>query len=54
MSDPILRAQHDAGLKLRVNRSLLGRVEAAAFREGVSVSEFTRTALRREIASVGA
>lgn len=45
------RAVHDAYVRFRVSTSLLSRAENAALREGVSVSEFVRTALRREVGS---
>ena len=37
-------------LRFRVNPALLARVQERASNEGVSVSEFVRTALRRELA----
>lgn len=43
------RVNHDAQVKIRLNRSLLSQVDAAAERDGVGVSEFLRTVLRREV-----
>ena len=48
------RLTHDAGITIRLNTSLLDRIERAAVREGVTRSEFMRTALRREAAAVAA
>ena len=43
------RVHHDAQVQIRINSSLLSRVGDAAGREGVSVSEYMRTLLRREL-----
>lgn len=40
---------HDRTVAFRVNVRLLARAEAAAGREGMSLSELMRAALRREL-----
>lgn len=50
MASPnVRRCTHDVPVNIRISGSLLGRVEKAAIREGVTRSEFLRTALRREL-----
>lgn len=49
-SSPPRRVNHDAQVRIRLNSSLLAQVDAAAERDGVGVSEFLRTVLRREVA----
>lgn len=40
---------HDAAVRFRVNETLLSAAESKARREGMSLSEFLRQALRREL-----
>jgi predicted DNA binding CopG/RHH family protein len=40
---------HDAAARFRVNSDLLTAAEAKARREGMSLSELMRSALRREL-----
>jgi predicted HicB family RNase H-like nuclease len=46
------RAVHDNYVRFRLSTVLLTQAEKAAAREGVSISEYTRTALRRELERV--
>jgi predicted DNA binding CopG/RHH family protein len=46
---PQRRINQDAHVRIRINHGLLKRVDAAASRDGVSLSEFLRTVLRREV-----
>lgn len=43
------RVNHDAQIQVRLNSSLLSRIDDAACRDGVSVSEYLRSVLRREV-----
>lgn len=43
------QAVHDERIYVRLNRALLKPAEAKARRTGMSVSELTRAALRREV-----
>lgn len=40
---------HDVPVRFRVNNALLARAQAKASAEGMSLSEFMRYALRREL-----
>jgi hypothetical protein len=44
---------HDVPVQFRANRRLLTAARAKAERDGMSVSELMRSALRREISNVG-
>lgn len=43
------RVNHDAQVQVRLNSSLLSRIDDAACRDGVSLPEYVRTVLRREV-----
>lgn len=40
---------HDAAIRFRVNEALLAQAESCARRNGMTVSELLRNALRREL-----
>jgi hypothetical protein len=44
---------HNSTAKFRINRELLASVEAQARRQGMTFSELTRQALRREVQLIG-
>jgi hypothetical protein len=49
MSDLARSSVHDSVVRFRVNEALVASAEVKARREGMSLSEFLRHALRREL-----